>query len=464
MAITIPPQTQLTGTITTAGLGSGLNVSTIVPQLVSADTQGQSTLLQNQQNSVNAQISAIGKISSAASSLQNAIKALSSGGLQTQTASVSDSSVLSATVTGSTPATSHTVEVQSLAQTQVLTSKAFTNGDATVGSGTLTIGSGSSSFDVAFLNTASLTQIRDAINQASGNTSVTASIVNANDGAHLVLTSRNSGAANTLNITASGGGGGLAVLTTGAGGLTQAQAGTDAQLTVDGFAVTSASNTITGVLDGLTLNLAKAAPGQTVQVNVAQDTSAIVQNVNQFVSAYNALSSAITQQTSFDSSTDTAAPLLGNTSVSMVGRQLRTIAGSAVGNGAFATLAQAGIKPNTDGTLTVDVDQLGKTLAQDPNSVSALLTGAGGIATQLQTNLSNYVGFNGLFTSQTNALQTRLDTINNQQQALQQRAAQLTSMYTAQFSALDTLMSQMQGTNNSLLQALASLPDANKSP
>lgn len=463
MAITIPQNTPVTGTITATGLGSGLPISTLVPQLVNADTQAQGTLLQNQQNTVNAQISAIGKIASAASSLQDAIQALGGSGLQARSASVSDPSILSATVTGGTPTGTHSVQVQTLAQAQVLASQAFTDANTTVGSGTLTIGSGSNSFDVEFTGPATLAQIRDAINAASGNDRVTASIVNADDGAHLILTSRYAGAANTIDVSASGGDGGLNVLTTTSGELSQIQAGTDAQLTVDGFSVTSSSNTVSGVIEGLTLDLAKAAPGQTLQVDITQDTASSVDNITKFVNAFNALSSTIAQQTSFDSTTNTASPLLGNTSVSMVGRQLRSIAGSAVGNGAFATLSQIGITLNTDGTMTLDADKLGAALAQDSASIGTLLIGDNGIATQLQGNIGNYIGTDGLFSAQTTALQTRLNTIGNQQQALQQRAVQLTAMYTAQFTALDTLMAQMQNTNNALLQALATLPGMSKS-
>lgn len=456
----------ISGTLSSPGIGSGLNVTSLVQELVAADTQGQTNLLAGQQSSVQAEISAIATIQSAASTLNGDINALSTVGTSQRSVNVSDSSVLSASATDGTPLGAYTVTVDSLAQAQVLTSSAFASATANVGSGTLTLTSGSNSFSVDLSTDASLSQIADAINSSAANTSITASIVNAADGAHLVLASNQTGTSNTITVSASGGDGGLDALEYGpgvTGGLTQFQAASDAQLTVDGATVTSASNVVDGAIQGVTLNLAEAAPGEAVTVTVGQDTAALSSAVAKFVSDYNAFNAAITQQTSYDSSTNSASPLLGDIEVSLLQQKMENTAGGSLSSGPLTTLSQIGITVNTDGTLSLDQTTLANALTQNPGAVGNLLTGGAGIATQMQSQLTNALAFDGLFADETNGFQSQLTSIQQQQQAVQNRATQLTQMYTTQFSALDSLMSQMQSTSSYLTSALANLPTISSS-
>lgn len=449
-----------TPSLSSPGIGSGLNVSSIVQQLVAADTQGQTTLLGNQQSAVQAELSAVGIIKSAASSLNSAITTLSGSGLGQRAVNVSDSAVLSATASSGAPLGTHNVVVTALAQAQQLASQAYTNADTTVGSGTLTLTVGTGSFSLDLSAGATLAQIRDAINGASGNTGVTASLLTANDGTHLMLSANTAGTANAVTVSASGGDGGLAALNYGAGSnaMTQLQAASDAQLTVDGYAVTAGTNTVSTAIQGLTLNLQKAVPGETVTVGISQDTQAISGAVASFVTAYNTLNAAITQETSYDSNSKSAGPLLGDPGISTMSQQLRRIAGSLLSSSGFNNLSQIGITAGTDGSLSVDSTALASALSQNSGAVASLLTGPAGVATQMQSLLTDNLGSNGLFSAQNTAYQSQLQSISDQQSALTDRTSQLTQMYTAQFSALDTLMSQMQATSSYLTQALAALP------
>lgn len=451
----------ISGTLSSPGIGSGLNVTSLVQELVAADTQGQTNLLASQQSSVQAEISAVASIKSAAATLNTDIGTLSSVGTGQRTASVSDSSVLTASAANDTPLGSYSVTVGALAQAQVLTSAAFADETTAIGSGTLTLSVGGNAFSVDFSTDASLDQIVDAINGSSDNTGVTASVLNASDGAHLVLSGNQTGAANTITVGASGGDGGLAALQYGpgvTGGMTQFQAAGDAQLTIDGNPVTSASNVVTDAIPGVSLNLTTAAPGETVAVSVGQDTKALSSAVATFVSDYNAFNAAVAQQTSYDSSSNTAGPLLGDIEVSLLQQKLGGLAGTSLASGTFTTLSQIGITVNQDGTLSLDQTALANALTQDPGAVGTLLTGSGGVATQMQSLLAGTLAFDGLFADETSGYQAQLTSIQNQQQAVQNRATQLTQMYTTQFSALDALMSQMQSTSSYLTSALANLP------
>lgn len=458
-SIAVP--TVSTPTLSSPGLGSGLDVSSIVQQLVAADTQGQSSLLSTQQSTVQSELSAVGVLKSSASSLSSAITALTGSGLSQRAVNVSDSNVLSATADGGAPLGTHSVIVSSLAQSQQLASQAFASSDTAVGSGTLTLTVGGKAFSLDLSSGATLAQIRDAINGAADNSGVTATIITADDGAHLVLTANSTGTANAVTVSASGGNGALAALDYGNGSnsMTQLQAPADAKISIDGYDVTSSSNTVSNALQGVTLNLTAAAPGETVTVGVSQDTTAISAAISKFVQAYNTMNAALTQETSYDATSQTAAPLLGDGSISTLSQQLRRIVGSTVSGGSGLTsLSQIGITTAADGSISVDNTALSSALAQNPNGVAALLTGTSGVATQMSSLLTNDLADNGLFASKNTAYQSQLQSISDQQSALTDRTNQLTQMYTAQFTALDTLMSQMQATSSYLTQALAALP------
>lgn len=460
MPIDIGSTSGATGSLSAPGIGSGLDVNGIVQQLVTADTQDKANQLSQQKTTVNAELSAVGTIKSAAASLNDAITALTQSVGNARTVSTSNSAALGATVTPGASVGSHSVVVQQLAQAQILSSAGFASATTQVGSGTLTLSVGTASFSVDLSGGATLAQVSDAINGASNNSGVTASIITSDDGAHLMLASNATGTASSITVTASGGDGGLDALQYGGGvvgGLSQYQAAQDAKLSVDGFAVTSGSNTVSSVVQGLTLTLT-ATSATPITVNVAQDLGATSQAVSSFVSAYNALNSAVAQQTSYNADTKTAAPLIGNIGISAMSQQLRSIAGSALGGNSFTTLSQIGITSNTDGSLTVDPNALNAALTSNTGAVANLLTGNNGLATQMQTQLAGTLSYDGFFNTQTSAYQAQLSSISDQNDTLNSRISQLTQMYTQQFTALDTLVSQLQSTSSWLTSALASLP------
>lgn len=465
-----PGSSLTSGLISAPGIGSGLDVNTIVSQLVNAEIQPAQNQINAQQANITAQTSALGTLKSLLASLQSSLSSLANGSAFTQyTATSSDPTAFSATAGASAIPGTYQINVQQLAAAQKLTSGAFASG-ATVGTGTLTLSVGSQSVTLnigAGNNT--LAGIRDAINGASGNPGVSATIVHATDGDHLVLTSSQTGVANAFSVSASGSG--LDALTwdaaSGTGNLTQQVAAADAMVNIDGFTTSSSSNVVANAIDGITLNLAGVTPaGQTDSLAVGGDVSSMQNAVQGFVTAYNNYVQGVAQLASYDPTSNTAGPLLGDSSLSNIRSALATTLSSAAGSNAAGgpqTLAGLGITLQADGTLQLNSSTLGNFLASDPSQVSALFGGTSGYASQLNNLLNGYLQSGGLLDIRNQSLNAQTQQLAQQQAQLNQRQQAIQSQYMAEFTQLDVTMAQMNATSTYLTSQLAMLPSVNQS-
>ncbi|GAP65252.1 flagellar hook-associated protein 2 [Mizugakiibacter sediminis] len=452
--------------ITSPGIGSGLDVNSLVSQLVAADKQPLQGQIDSQRGSVQSQLSAIGTLKSLLSSMQTALSTLADGSVFGKRVAGSDStSTFTASATSTAVAGSYAVEVDGLAAAQKLQSGAYAASDTVVGTGTLTLAVGGSSVAINIDSTNNtLAGIRDAINKASGNPGVSATIVNGSDGAHLVLTATKTGVANAFTVTAGGGDGGLAALGydpgNGVNNLTVVTAAKDASLKIDGLAVTSATNTVTGAIDGVTLNLAAADVGNTHTLTVAQDTASITGTINAFVASYNAFVTGAKQLASYDAASGQSGPLLGDSTLLSISNQLAQRLGAVVGasGDTYRALGDIGISFQVDGTLKLDGTALNNALAANPAQVAGLFTGSGGYGASLNSLLDGYLDSNGILDSRTQSLNDRSKDLDDQQAALDARMSAEEAMYRAQFTALDTLLSSMKTTSSFLTQQLANMP------
>lgn len=448
--------------ISSAGIGSGLDVNSLVTQLVAAERSGADTQLNKLSSKANAQISALGTFKGALSAFKDAMAALKSGGVTKTSAQSGDSTVFTASAVSGSAAGFYDVEVVSLARAAKLASTSYASSTTSVGTGTITIASGATSFSVTLADGAdSLADLRDAINNASGNTSVSASIVSDSNGAHLVLSGRNSGAANGISVTSAS-----ALDNSAFFSASVTQAAADAHLKIDGTDAYSASNSVSDVIDGVTLTLLKPSSGSgSVSLNLAMDSKSASDAVQKFVNSYNALVTISTSLTKYDTSTKTGAALIGDASVRGVLQQLRgLLGGDAAGSGsAYANLAALGISTKTDGTLSVDSSKLSAAVASDATSVQKLFTADNGYATRVGTLLTTYLGSDGQIDARTTSLQAQLKDVSRQRDQLDARMTKFEARYRAQFTALDTLISQMKTTQSFLTQQLASLTSSQSS-
>lgn len=466
MATTVTSATNGSGSgiIQSLGIGSGLDVNSLVTQLVNAERSAQDSRITRQAQQVSTDISSLGQLKGAVSTFQSAVSGLAgTSNFQLMSATSADTTVFSASATSKAVAGTYTVSVQQLAQPEQVLSKNFTGGaQAVVGTGTLSLTVGTSSFSVdikAGANT--LADVRDAINDSSTNTGVRAALVYGVNGAQLALTSSNTGAANTLKVAASGGDGGLAQLAyTGSGdaNYTEAQKAQDAIVLVSGVESHSSSNAVSTAIDGVTLNLAAAKKDTPLTLTVSSNQSGVTGNIQRLVAAYNTMQGVFAQLGSYDAASKTAGPMLGDALLSGTSDQLRRgmtdpVAGVA---SARSSLAAIGITTSADGTLAVDSTKLQAALTADGNGVAQLFGGPNGIATRLGASLDKMLASNGSFAARDTSLTASQKDITDQQATLDAQMALVQQRYLAQFNALDSLMSQMSSTASYLTTQLNS--------
>lgn len=451
-------------TLQSPGIGSGLDVKSLVQQLVQADRQPTDLRLNREQARANSTLSALGKLRSALSSLSDAVTSLTTAGtLQPRKATVVDSGYYTATVTSGAAPGNYAVQVSQLAKAEKLTSVSLGAVGAPVGSGDLTLDLGGNSFTVSFSSAATVTDIAAAINAAPDNTGIHAAVVTGNDGQHLVLSADKTGTANTITVSQANGDGGLAAIAydSSAGqtsNYTETTAAQDAIVNIDGVTYNTASNTVDGMLAGTTLTLTKADPGVTHTLTVTQDSAALKATLQKFVDSYNSLVKVINTQTSYDATNKTAAALNGDAMTRGIASRIRSVLSTTVSaaGSVYDTLASVGITTKSDGQLTIDQTKLDSALSQNFDAVGRLFGGTNGVATLLKDVLTPYIQSNGLFDDREAALKSRLDSVTQQRDDLDARMAQVQQAYMQQFTALDTLMSQMQSTSNFLMQQLGS--------
>ncbi len=470
-------------TISSPGLGSGLDVNGIISKLMTIEQQPLVNLTQKEA-SYQAQLSAYGNLKSALSTFQSAVKTLDNASLFTGVkASVVDTSLATVSATSKATVGSHQIEVQALAQAQKIKSESIPSVTDTIGSGTLTIEFGTYNGDGSFTSNpktlpktvtigsdqSTLSGIRDSINKA--NIGITASIVNEGSGNRLVIASNETGLSYALKITASDDDGnntnnaGLSKLvydasTGGTSNMSETVAAKDATIVLDGISISKPSNTIKDALDGVTINLLTAKVGTATSLTVAQDVTSIQTAVGTLVTSYNELQKTITSVSNYDKDTKQASILTGDSTVRAIQTQLRNALGSILPDravGELNSLSQVGVTFQKDGTLTVDSSKLTAALADPTKNVAGLFSN-NGLATKLNKVVTDMLQNNGLLDGRMDGITASIKTLGKDQEMLTNRLQDVETRYRAQFTALDTMIASMNQTSSFLTQQLAKLP------
>jgi flagellar hook-associated protein 2 len=455
-------------TLTAAGVGSGLDINSLVSQLVAAEKSPLENRINAREVRATTQLSALGTLKGGLSGFKTVLETLKSAtGFGGHTAKVADDDFYSATLSDKAVTGSYDIEVVALARAHQLASTAYLGGATTViGTGTLTINSGTAGFTVTLDDTHNtLADIRDAINAAPGNTSVQATIVNEVNGSHLVLTARNTGAANAIRVTTSGGDGGLTQLVydplNAVENLDEMREAQDAHIRIADFDRYSATNTIEDAIDGVALDLKKETEvGESILLDIRTDDTKTLELVKKFVSEYNALAGSMVKLRGFKADTATAGPLLGDSMLRGIEEELRRGLSDPVRGltTQYQSLASLGITKQTDGTLKLDETRFKAALATDRNAVAAVFSSPEGIARRLVTRIDAHLATTGDLTARDKTLQENLATIKKDREALDLRIQTVEARYRKQFTALDSLLARMNSTSSYLASQLANLP------
>ncbi|QSA95860.1 flagellar filament capping protein FliD [Methylococcus sp. EFPC2] len=378
--------------ISSMGLGSGIDINSLVTNLVNAEQAPVTQKLNKREAADQAKLTAFGTIKGALADFRSSLAGLSKlGNTNQRTATSSDTSSVTVTADSNADLGNYRLEVKQLAQGHAVASTPFATVNAPVGTGTLTIklgtyqtepsptfvqnpDKGTLSLTIDSSNN-TLSGIRDAINKADAG--ISAAIVYNGSGYQLVLNSEDGGVKNAMQIT------GIAGLqytsgTVAGDTMTQTQAAKDAIVSINGLDVHSTSNTVSNALKGVTLNLLKAEAPNTqtlVNVDISQGSAdSFTKPLQDFVKSYNDLYAAVKSVASYNAATKTAGPLLGDSVVqgamAMVRSQLtQPVSGL---TGSIRSLVDIGLRTQADGTLSLDTTKLKQAVSTDRDSVAAV--------------------------------------------------------------------------------------------
>ena len=470
-------------------MGGSLDVNSIVSQLMSVEREPV-TKLQKQQAGINTKLSAWGTVKSALSALQTAADKLvrqETWQATTATSSNEDQIQVTGGATKGGAMGNHSVLVKQLAQSQAVATRSFASADTVVGGGKLSVQLGSvdengngftadgerKALDITIPENATVKDIRDAINRS--NAGISASLITDGTGVRLQLTGSATGAKNAFQITATG----------------------------NGLDATSASNKVTDMIEGVTLNL-KKVDKDPVTVSVESNKDSLKEDVDAFVKAYNKVNSLIADQTKYDPSTKTAGTLQGNATILRIQSQIRSLVRAQPGQDG---LSSAGFELDRNGALSIKDAKLNDLLnnpdrlrtlfagqlpgvgarataplpgsntttsspgaqaltsspaAAATNGMSpataALLSGSssglGGVARQLSERLKEVLDDSSSLSGTTKALQRSLDASNTRIEQLNQQLARTEERLTQQYSRLDTNISKITSSFSSIASLL----------
>ena len=427
------------------GVGSSLDVNSLVTQLMAAEQQPIAALA-TKEAKYQSQLTAYGSLKGALSTFQSSVAALSNPTKFTAvSASITDTSLATVSASSSAIAGVYSVSVDQLAQSQKLQSSALSATSTTLGSGTLTISFGTYTYNNNAPPTingftlnpdkatktvtigpsqSSLSGVQNAINAA--NVGVSANIINNGTGYHLVITSTDSGISNAVRITVADSSDsdntdvlGLSRLTYNPAGspaitrLTQSTEPKNALLTVDGISISKASNAITDAIAGVNLNLQKSG---TSNMTVKQDTASIQSAVQAFVAAYNSLNSTISNLSKYDLVNKKAAVLTGDSALNSLKSQLRTVFNTPLSKagGGLTALSDVGIIFQKDGTLALNTSKLNSVMNDPSKDVSTLFSAIGKPSDSLiRFNNSTTDTKNGIYAVKVTSLATQGSAVGN---------------------------------------------------
>lgn len=459
------------------GIGSGIDIDSIVSALVSAEKAPKEAQLARLEKATTTKFSALGQLKSALSAFQTALKALNDISLfENRTASSSNTGSVTASASKTALAGTYQVAVNRLAASSKVASAAVDN---TFSSGaveetfTVKLGVGDAGTEVKIAAGSDLSSTRDQLNAALKDKGISVNIVSnpssTTGESRLVFSSSTTGAGEDVIVTGTGN---LAALaadgtvalntadTASAGYITQAA---DAEFTIDGLTLNSPTNSVTGAIPEVTLELiAKTEADSPLTVTVGQDTDGVTDSIKEFVDAYNKLIKTSNELTSVVSVGDGKEPvvggLVGDTTVRNLLSAVRNELVSPASQDGVRVLADLGISTQKDGTLKIDDDKLETALEDNFDAVGTFFTGENGLMSRVDERIDGFIKTGGVLEQRMNGLQSTISDIDKQKENLALRIEKVQARLYAQFNAMDALIGQLNQTSDRLTQSLANLP------
>lgn len=448
------------------GIGSGLDINSIVRSMVQAETAPKAAQLQRLDKSTESTFSALGKLQGAVSTFQTALKDLNDPALyNNRKATSSNADTLGVTAEKDALSGKYSVEVSQLAASSKIASLSMAS-DYKAGAGTLEVKLGADddkpvSIEVA--EGATLTEIRDALNDQLKDKGISANIVNnpADGSSRLVLSATETGEGKDIQLSGMLGGVDFAM------GQETLQEAQNAKFSVDGLEIESATNTVKNVIPDVEFTIKEVTKeNKPVTVTVGEDTAGVKGQLKKFVDAYNAMMDVTKDLTRVTSVGDGKAPvtggLVGDSTVRNLVNGVRAELSNLGGSGdSFRALSDLGISTGQDGKLTIDDKKLDAALADNFDKVGGFLTGDSGLMSRMENRINPYVGKEGIIGTRQKSIESQRADIDKQRERLDMRAAQVEARLFKQFNTMDALVGQLSQTSSNLMASLASLAPGN---
>lgn len=453
-------------TIQSPGIGSGLDVNSIVDSLVSAERGPATARMDRKEADLQVKISALGAMKAGLSEFRTSFSNLkTSTTFNSRAATFSNADMVEVSAGTAANAGDYSIKIKQLAQGQKMASAGYESEAAAVGSGELTITVGDKDYSVEIPEDSNtLADIRDAINSTLKGEGVVASLLNVDDGAggthtRMTITSGSSGSDGEISFSATpdpivGSEPGLQSFIDDMEELVAAQ---DAIVEIDGLTVTSSSNTLSNVIEGVTLTLKSADEEVLSTLSVTEDSSSITNEIKSFVEGYNALMEVLSSADNYDSENQTSGALFGDSVMRGFRLSMSTTLGfiDRTASSAYSSLAAMGITTDESGLLQLEESKLNTALEKGFDDVVDFFTNdETGFASRLDDFVYGYSRFDGIVQGRLDGLEARIDDINEQRVSLADRLVKVEARYRTQFQALDQIMSQLNTTSGYLAAQL----------
>ncbi|AMO76964.1 flagellar filament capping protein FliD [Pseudomonas citronellolis] len=424
-------------------------VQQMATQLAQYDIQASQTRLNRNKTSYNSELSAVTQLKSALSTFSSAVSGLKSSSSSTSnmlvnSATFSAEGYATASVGSTAVSGSYQFFVKQLAAKDQVALQGLSDGD--LGSGDLTIGQGSDSFRIDMSGITSLSALASAINGASDNTGVKATLVRSDGAVNLVLTSDESGEDQAITLSSSN-----AAMQGSIDARKQLSSAQDAIVYLGGqggIELRNASNTFDKAIDGVSLTFTKVSdPAEApLSLDIGRDKDATSKKLQGFLDAYNTLMSSIGTLTASGSGSTTRGALAGDSAVQAIKSAVNGLIRTSFGG---VNLIGYGVSADSSGKLTLDSSKLEKALAQNADGFEQLFSDKGNLIDSLSSALKTYTSStSGLLTSRVNSLNDKLADIDDQFDDLQTRYNNSYARYLKQYTNLMQVMNSMDQTSS----------------
>lgn len=454
--------------ITFQGIGSGLEVGSIVEAIVNAEKIPYESRLNYQESVTSADISAAGSLKSALETVQTALAGIADADKYQQRTVAGADDFISITSSSQANVGSYDIKVDVLASAHKLVSEEIDSAEA-VGEGTLSFSSGDNAFSINVSNTETLSEIRDKINDSVENESINATIITDDNGQRLVFSSKETGVANAIAVTVDDTSDGNNTDTVGlsrlaTSNLTEATQAIDAQITIDNtVTISSATNEFVNVIDGVDITAKKiqGVDDSDSQVRITEDNSNIEKGLEEFVAAYNKL---VDLNKNFGQVGEgNSGVMVGDSLLRGVMTKIRNefTASFDFGNNDTMSLSELGVRSDQYGKMSIDSEDLNEFINNNVENVQQFLVGTDskpGFAATLTNVLDFYTQAGGVIQGRIDSKELKLDKISDEREAFTRKMDSLEARLYTQYNSMDLLVAGLNSTSTYLMAQLDNMP------